>query len=274
MNTTKVPGISVIRDAGLLCLGALIASGVWWMVCKAPPSIDPAVPEPLASIPARPEIQVPRPLPTQQTPVTIPRPEAEVAQTSAAAASGFCVQPHLGQQVPTQHDVTLDALNDDALRALAKQGNVDAMLTLAERLMDPARSVTGQWETFRLLEEAIAYGSTDAAMAWGENMLKNRIQKDPEVGEQELYFTRQLAAAQYVTALLMGDLRALEGVQAVLPPNPNRGYVVGMLRGGYIGYQKMLERRAELGLPPFAAHIPPYNWPPELRAIEDIMRGP
>lgn len=172
---------------------------------------------------------------------------------------------------PAAHDARLDGLADEALRHLAKQGNVDAMLTLAERLMDPSRQGTAGWESTTLLEDALAYGSTEAAMALGENMMKSKIQAQPDISEVDLLMTRQLAAANYVTALMMGDLRALDGVQAVLPSNPDSGYVVGVLRGGYFGYQKMLERRAELGLPPFSAHIPPYRWTPELRAIHEMM---
>jgi hypothetical protein len=272
-NTQPVSGRAWARDGGMLCLGAMIASTEWWFATGRHAAETLAAAQPVAAHERESPAHSAPALPPAPVPGAASSTAAAVVQADSSATPGHRVQTQYGQvpPPPAEHDPRLDGLADEALRQLAKQGDVDAMLTLAERLMDPARQATSGWESTTLLEDALAHGSTEAAMALGENMMKNKFQYEPEASEVDLLMTRQLAAAHYVTALMMGDLRALEGVQAVLPSNPSSVYIVGMLRGGYFGYQRMLDRRAELGLPPFSAHFPPYRWTPEQRLMYDIM---
>lgn len=262
------------RDCGMLLAGGLLASIVWFALAKASSVAEPA-PIAVISTPSR-DSDALSGTPGRYAPVgpaTDQRPLAAEVPPAKTSPAGFTAQSVRTPALP-QPTANYDGLSIDDLRLLVKQNDSGAMVALAKLLMTPPHVDAGLGEANRLIDEAIARGSTDAVMVFAEETLMLKFRMNPEIGEDDLYLPRQLAAARYVTALLMGDLRALEGVQAVLPSNPTSGYVVGVLRGGYIGYQQMLERRAELGLPPFSAHIPPYKWQPLDRALYEASLKP
>ena len=197
------------------------------------------------------------PLSSDEKPTTTKRIVATPAPTAPSTA-GAGTRQRLGREnsLPRPSLAELHKLSMESLRALAEQDNVDAMLVLGEKLMDISRPIEDHNEAFQMFDIAAALGSSEAQMAKGENFMKHVAHTDPDMSDEDIYLFRLTAAGYYTTALFMGDVHALERIQAVLPANVTRVDVKAIATFGYFGYLNLLERRALAGLPPLEVHFP------------------